>query len=479
MLTIGEIQKFMDNDLSDKLKKGAKEGQQYYEGVHAIKDYKIFIPDETGKYVEDTTHSNIKISHPFFTELVDQTVQYMLSGKGKLVNSDKPELQNYLDEYFDDDFKAEINDLLTGSIAKGFDYLYVYKNTDGRLAFQWADGLNIIEVRTKDSQDDCDYIIYHYIDRFDDDGEAIRKIQVWDKKQVYYYVKEGNHEIKLDENKTINPEPHIVYTSENDDKIYYEEFGFIPFFRLDCNRKRTSYLKPIKALIDDYDLMSCGLSNNLQDFAEGIYVVKNYQGENIDELVQSVRARKAVGVDSEGGLEVKTIDIPYQARKTKLEMDEDNIYRFGMGFNSQKMGDGNITNVVIKSRYTLLDLKCNKIEIKLRQLMKKLAKIVLDEINGTYKTGYSIKDVTFDFTRETITNALDNAQIKQVEANTKQIEVNTLLMIAGTLDNETIIKGICEILDIDYEEIKSRLPNDIKEMEDMIDDEETEGADEA
>ena len=41
----------------------------------------VDIVDENGEVVEDETRSNIKICHPFFTELVDQCVQYMLSGK--------------------------------------------------------------------------------------------------------------------------------------------------------------------------------------------------------------------------------------------------------------------------------------------------------------------------------------------------------------------------------------------------------------
>ena len=476
MLKVEEIDNFLTLDMSNREKRQAKVGQRYYEGQHDILQYKLFIPDADGHYVEDKTRSNIKIPHPFFTELVDQEVQYMLSGEEPHVKSDNPELQQLLDTYFDDDFYAELNDVLTGAISKGYEYIYAYVNEDGRTAFQCADSLGVIEVRAKDTQDHCDYVIYHYTERLDKDGERIEKIQVWDKDTVTYYVREGNGTIELDSNVSINPQPHVVYTKGSDEYGY--GLGYIPFFRLDLNRKKISSVFTVKPLIDDYDLMSCGLSNNLQDFTEGVYVVKNYQGENIDELIQSVKARKAVGVDSEGGLEIQTVNIPYQARQTKLALDEDNIYRFGMGFNSQKVGDGNITNVVIKSRYTLLDLKCNKLEIKLKQLMRRLVKVVLDEINKTNGTGYTHKDVYFDFSRETLTNALDNAQIKGAEATAKQTEVSTLLMIAERLDNETLMQNICAVLDIDYEEIKDKLPPDTGELEGMIDEQTTEGGSE-
>lgn len=477
MLKTDEINAFLTADLANKEKRQAKTGQRYYEGRHDILSYKIFIPDSDGHLVEDKTRSNIRIPHPFFTELVDQAVQYMLSGEGPHVKSENPELQNKLDEYFDDDFYSELNDVLTGGITKGFEYMYAYVDEEGRTRFQWADSLGVIEIRAKDTQDHCDYVIYHYTERLDKDGERIEKIQVWDSETVTYYVREGEGKIELDTNVKINPQPHVVY--EKDNSEYGYGFGFIPFFRFDANRKKVSQLFTVKALIDDYDINNCGLSNNLQDFAEGYYVVKNYQGENIDELVQDIKVRKAVGVDSEGGLEIQTVNIPFEARQTKLALDEDNIYRFGMGFNSQKVGDGNITNVVIKSRYTLLDLKCNKLEMRLKQFMRKLLKVVLNEINRDLDSAYTMHDITLDFSRVTPTNELDNVQIDATKAGTRQTEINTLLMVAERLDNETLMKSICDILEIDYEEIKDKLPPDTAELEKMLNDEETEGIDES
>ena len=56
--------------------------------------------------------------------------------------------------------------------------------------------------------------------------------------------------------------------------MYDSSFGFISFFRLDNNEKRKSDLSLVKDLIDDCDLLSYSLFNNLQDLTEGIFVVK-------------------------------------------------------------------------------------------------------------------------------------------------------------------------------------------------------------
>ncbi len=460
MLMAEKIKALIEKDSTSKKKQLAKVGQRYYEGGHDIKDYKIMFLAKDGKFKEDHVKSNIKISHPFFTELVDQEVQYMLSGEDGFVRSDLPELQEQLDLYFNEseEFMAELYDLITGCIAKGFEYAFAYKNTEGRTCFQCADSLGVIEVKEKETDDGCEYVIFHYVDRISKDNKEITRIEVWDDKQTFFYVQEGNGAIELDKSQKYNPRPHNLYQKPGDDAIYYEDFGFIPFFRLDNCRKQSSGLVPIKGLIDDYDLMACGMSNNIQDMAEVYLAVKGIGGQDMDELGLNFRSKKQIGVPDEGEIDIKTVDIPYQARQAKLELDEKNIYRFGMGFNAAQHGDGNITNVVIKSRYALLDLKCNKLEIRLKQFMRKLLKIVLDEINAEQGTDYQQKDVYFRFERETITNELDNAQIALTEAQTRNLEINTLLSLETHMGNENIMQLVCEQLDIDYEDIKDKLP---------------------
>lgn len=462
MLSTEEIKRFITDDSTSEKKAFARKGQAYYEGDHDIKQYRLFYYNADGELVEDKTRSNIKIPHPFFTELVDQAVQYILSGKDGFIKSDNPELQAELDSYFNDneDFTAELSEVITGCQAKGFEYMYAYKNENNRLSFMCADSIGVVEVRDKDTDDGCAYVIYWYIDRIDKGNKKIKRIQVWDAETVYYYVQSNDGEIKKDDAEKINPKPHTLYKKEGDAAIYYKGFGFIPFFRLDNNKKLFSSLKTVKDLIDDYDLMASSLSNNLVDFDTPIHVVKGFQGDNLDELQTNLKTKKIIGVDEDGGVEVKTVDVPYQAREAKLNLDEKNIYRFGMGLNTAGLKDtAATTNIAIKAAYSLLDLKCSKLEIRLKQFLRKIIKVVIAEINDQNGTDYQMKDVYIDFEHEIMSNAQENAQIKLTEAQAKQAEINTLLSLAAQLDNETLMQLICDQLDIDYEDIKDKLPN--------------------
>ena len=461
MLSISEIRKFIEADAQSDRKRFARTGLRYFEGDHDIKGYRIFFINGEGKLQEDRTKSNIKIAHPFFRLLVDQQTQYMLSGHGGFVRSDIPELQTELDAYFNENesFVAELNGLISGTVAKGWEYMYAYKGENDRTAFQVADSIGVVEVREKETDDGCAYVIRWFIDRFDKNNKAIKRIQVWDREQTWFYCQEGEGAIVPDASVSPNPRPHILYRKDGDESTYYDDYGMIPFFRLDNGRKRFSGLKPIKALIDDYDLMNAGLSNNIQDTNEALYVVKGFDGDNLDELHFNLKSKKLVGVGEGGDIDIKTVDIPVEARKTKMEVDEKNIFRCGQGVNTEALKDTSATvSIAIKSAYANLDLKCDGLLPFLLQFMRKLLKLVLKEINDTQGTDYEQKDVYFDFSREIITNAQENAQIDLTKAQEQQTKITTLLNTASLLGQELTAQLVCEALDLDYDDLKDKLP---------------------
>lgn len=462
MLAAEELKKFIDNDKNSKKKTKMSEGVRYYEGEHDILNRRLFYFNTDGKLVEDKLRSNVKIPHPFFTELVDQAAQYVLSGTDGIFHSDLPELQALLDEYFNDNeaFETELLETVTGAMVKGHEFIFAYMTNDGRTAFQSADSMGVVEVEAENAADKQKHIIYHYFDEEDNDGNRIRKIQDWTEKHVAYWQEAQNGGIRPDDEKGKMTVPHVVEIGEDGSRYDGGSYGMIPFFRLDNNKKQFSDLRPIKKLIDDYDMMASSLSNNLADFDTPLYVVKGFSGDNLDELQHNLKTKKTVGVDNEGGIDVQVVDVPYEARKAKLELDEKNIYRFGMGLNIAGLKDTSATtNIAIKAAYSLLDLKCSKFATRLKQLLRKILKLVLDEINKQNGTDYRPAQVYFNFKPEIMSNAQENAQNKLTEAQEQEIRINTLLDLATYLDNETLMKSICDVLEIDYEEIKGKLPD--------------------
>ncbi len=458
MLSKLDIAKFISDDFYSKQKQNARKGQEYYEGKHDILNYRLFYFNSDGLLREDRYRSNVKIPHPFFTEIVNQAVQYIFSDTN-VVKSDNPQLQKYLDGYFNSNecFTDTLSELMTGCMAKGTEYLYMYRNADGRLAFQCVDSLSITEVPAENNDDNRDYLIYCWNDTTDKGKRKVKRIQVWDSDSVHYFVQSENGVVTEDISQPSSTQPHIVL-SDNSGDMFYDSFGFIPFFRLDNNKSRRSDLWVIKELIDDYDLMASSLSNNLIDFDMPLYAVTGFEGDSLDELQQNLKSKKIVGLEEGGGVEVKTVDVPYQARQTKLQLDEKNIYRFGMGLNIDGLKDtAATTNIAIKAAYSLLDLKCSKLEMKLKAFMRRIVKPVIAEINQMHGKNFSDDEVWFDFRHEVMSNAYENAQIEKLSAEENQIKIQTVLEVSDILDDETLVRSICSCLDVDYDRVSEKI----------------------
>lgn len=331
MLTVEEIKMFIDEDAASVKKHFARVGERYFDGDHDIKNYRMFYFNSDGQLVEDTSRANVRIPHPFFKELTEQGTQYTLSGSDGFVFSDVPELQSELDARFNnnDDFIDELSETLTDCQTKGFAYMYAMKDSTDKLKFTCADSIGVVEVEARFAEDGKDHVIYWYVDRVDKEGHRIKKIMDWDDEQVVYYVQTDEGEIQLDDKAKVNPRPHILYQVDGDDNTYIDSLGFLPFFRLDNNKKQISNLKAVKDLIDDYDLMASSLSNNLIDFDHPLYAVKGFEGDNLDELQQNLKTKKIVGVGSDGGIEVHLLegivaDLLSEIRKQKnLELVSD------------------------------------------------------------------------------------------------------------------------------------------------------------
>jgi hypothetical protein len=119
--------------------------------------------------------------------------------------------------------------------------------------------------------------------------------------------------------------------------------------------------------------------------------------------------------------------------------------------------DGNITNVVIRSRYTLLELKADKLEKRLKRFLKGIIKVVLDEINAKNGTDYQYTDVEVHFEHIVPTNEQENVQNAKTEAETEQIRLNSILNVATVIGDEETLKAVCDILDLEFDELKDQL----------------------
>lgn len=444
--------------------------EQYYDYEHDILSNTIYYLNDNDQLVEDEFASNIRIPHPFFTEIVDQGVSTELSKPVEL-NTDDEIYTGYLEEYWGTETHLFLQEMVEGASKKGKEYAYI-RQTAGtpetsRITFQVSDSLQTFEVI--DETGDVIAVIRYYTKDLirKDKVQEVDHCEVWTKEGVMFYVKNEEKEWIVNTNISPNPRPHILgekADEETGEKIQLgKSYGRIPFFKLKNNKKEKTDLEPIKELIDDYDLMNAFMSNDLQDYRGAIYVTKGYQGDDLSKLRLNVKSKGVIGVDSDGDFDMKTYNVPVEGRIKKMETDKKNIYKFGMAFDSTAISDsqGNVTNVQIMAGYSLLMMKLNKKEAYLRTLIDWMLELVTEDINRRYGANFDHRDIEVTIHRELMINKEENATIEKTEAETKQIKLAAVLDIAAYLPQEKILHEICDILELDWEEVKQMLIEEV------------------
>ncbi len=455
------IEEAIQADQIEKQKKMQK-AINYYEYQHDIEDNRIFYFDEHGVLQEDQYATNTKISHPFFTELVDQSVSYLLSNPVEVTTED-PKFKEYLEEYWGEDMQLFLQEMVEGSSIKSYEYAFVRTTNEDKITFQVSNSKQTFDVVDHTGDRVATVRYYELPMLVDDRREMIEHCEVWTDYDVRFYRKNEKQKWILNPDESPNPRSHVVATQvEDDDKeptVFGRSYGQIPFYKLKNNKQMLSDLKPVKSLIDDYDIMACYLSNNLQDFTEALYVVKGYKGNNLQELEKAIKGRKLVKTGDGGDIDIKTVEIPVEGRKTKLSIDKEAIYKFGMGFDATQLSDntGNITNVQIMAGYSLLDMKTNKKEKYLRMMIRWMNDMIVSDINRRHGTNYNADDIEVTITRETTVNQQELAEIARTEAETKTVLINGILSVSSILDDETVLREICEIYELDFDEVQERI----------------------
>ena len=132
------------------------------------------------------------------------------------------------------------------------------------------------------------------------------------------------------------------------------------------------------------------------------------------------------------------------------------------------------TNLVVNAMYDGLTKKADKYKIQIKAFLKKICKVVLDEINAENGTAYSLKDIYFEFPNNKLQNEQENAQNEKTKAETKQIIINYILSVAAYIGDEEALKQICEALDVDYDELSAKIeadePVSVEDAEKVLDD---------
>jgi len=349
------------------------QGKRYYLSENDIlgrkKGYK-----SAGEYVAmDPYKANNVIPSGFLKLIVDQKIGYSLN-EGISIQDDFP-------------ISAPAYVRTLKKVAKqSSQKIYGVLQPDissGEYKLKVMESEQIILVPNISNNEKNDHVIRYYSTQIvDAKGKLVDvlRAELYDDKEITFYIKykraSGTY-IKWELEPCgkglripANPLPHMRTAITLAGIVKGERanaWGGPPHLVLYNNDEHTNDLKVIKRLIDLYDKGISDFGNNLEDFNEIYWIIKNYGGENEEEFTKLFKKYKTLFTDGDGDAKAETVDIPHEARKLLLDMLQKLIYKFSMAVNADDI-QGNITNVRIMALYSDLNLKANDFEQELQDL---------------------------------------------------------------------------------------------------------------
>lgn len=214
--------------------------------------------------------------------------------------------------------------------------------------------------------------------------------------------------------------------------VTQRNWGRLPVIPLYANAEHQSELTPaIKAKIDAYDAILSDFADNLERANDVYWVLNNFGGttDDIAVMLEEIRRIKAVanlsdGSGNETSAEPKTIEVPYAARRTALELLEKALYQDYMALNLNEVTGGSLTNVAIKAAMMNLHLKADRYEWQVFSFVQKLLQLL------------GIETESIRFQRQSLVN--QSEIVKDIAQMRGDIDLRTALKLNPYIQPEEI-----------------------------------------
>ncbi|MBR3795772.1 MAG: phage portal protein [Clostridia bacterium] len=211
-----------------------------------------------------------------------------------------------------------------------------------------------------------------------------------------------------------------------------ENYGALPIIPLYGNPMKISELTPsIRSKIDLYDNIVSDFGDNLDRANDVYWVLNNFGGtmSDVAEMMQQIHELRAVvnlsdGMGGGSTATAQTVEVPYEARKTAMELLHKALYADYMALDMDAMTGGSLTNVAIQAAMTNLNLKADRFEWQAFAFVQGVLALI----------GKASEKIAFK--RQQITNRSETVQ--DIYAMREDIDRETALKLNPYIDEEQI-----------------------------------------
>ena len=379
--------------LASEKTKMMKEAYNYYRNKTKIKS--------KTKHMDAEWKANSKIAMGLFKKFVDQKVGYLFSNAPTITIDGADDDQEFINDVFDEETLQVFKSLGKEAIIKGTAYAMPYYNEEGRLRLLKIPSEQIIPFWKDERHNELDAFMRVYLQPFYEAGSKRYKtiVEYWDEEGVKEF------EYVLGKLKATNSEPqaHFYYSVEGSstrEPYVWDKLPLIPFR---ANEEEDSLLVQVKELIDNLELQASTNADVLADLPNFVYVLKNYDGTDLNEFMKNLNLFRSVKVRSDGGVDKLQGTTDTNGAESEIARTRKELYESASAIDTQDENLGNASGIALQWRYTDLDLNCNDLENEFQKGIQQFIWFV-----GSYAEtiGQSVDLETFkyEFNRDVISN---------------------------------------------------------------------------
>ncbi len=395
------LQSEFNEFMQSKRRRDILTARDYYKGRHDILRENRQEIGENGRFQDTINATNYHIVNNMFDDLVDQKVSYLLS-KPIEVKTDNTDITDIFGKSFMRKMKQIGKDALIG----GYGALLPYIDINGDLKFKRMKPEQLLLFWADEEHEVLDAFAYFYnIERYNrvHTKEIVTKIEYYQPDKVSYFIWEMG---QLREDTERHDTPYIV-----DDQNQTYKWDKIPLVVFKANDEELPLILRVKCLQDALNTIMSNFMNNMtEDARNTILVIKNYDGEDLNEfrrkIVQygAVKIRTVDGVD--GGVDALTINVNANNYTTILKTLKDTIIENGRGFDAKDdRMSSNPNQMNINSMYSDIDLDASDMENEFQAAFEQLMFFVNAYLSFIGKA--TEDDVEFVFNRDLPINEAD------------------------------------------------------------------------
>lgn len=336
---------------------------------------------------ENKFAANEKISSSFFRDITDQKVQYV-AGEGVDINAvDENEAADAAIAAVFDPIAKQMRRVeqmcLTDALVYGRGYAYL-QVIAGRVKLAHVKATEVIPVR--DDYGELEAVVRYF------EARNTKHAEVHTPAKVYTFADKGDGEGWLQTGERWQIAEVMVYGDGTAMPTGGRAWPMLPWFEMQHNNDCTSSLTAAaKSMIRCYDVVVSDFANNLIDLQDVFITIKNAgYGSGIDysERLELLRVFKM----SEEDTDVKTFEVPHQARQVLAEIMRKDIYAALRGIDMALISGGQLTNTAIRALYSNIDLWADQAEWWLTDWVE----AVLGAVAGYMGVELPLYNVTFN-----------------------------------------------------------------------------------